>query len=168
MSTYTMVGAILSGCGVYRYRLWRIWDPERPRLLWVMLNPSTADASKDDQTILTIVAFAKLLGYGGIEVVNLYAFRARDPRDLKTAGYLVGPENDAHVRAVADAVTEGGGRIVAAWGAHAKETRATQMMGLLSEFGRVFHLGLTKRWQPRHPLYVKRDTPLQEWAADLV
>ena len=88
--------AVLSDCGTYRYRLWRKWGCGSP-LLFVMLNPSTADAEVDDATIRRCLGFADAHGFGELEVVNLYAYRATDPADLKRAGYPVGPDNDAHI-----------------------------------------------------------------------
>ena len=75
-----MKGAVISDCKRYRYRLWRIWNGSQSRLVFVMLNPSTADGEQDDPTIRKCVGFAERLGYGGIEVVNLFAWRATDPR----------------------------------------------------------------------------------------
>jgi hypothetical protein len=76
-------GAELSACRTYRYRLWRQWDADLAPVVWVMLNPSTADESADDPTIRKCIGFAQRWGYGGIEVVNLYAYRSPDPRQLK-------------------------------------------------------------------------------------
>lgn len=75
-------GAIISECGKYRYQLWRIWDDTKPKVLFIMHNPSTADANEDDPTIRRCIGFAKRWGYGGIYVGNLFAFRATDPKDL--------------------------------------------------------------------------------------
>lgn len=110
-------GALLSECGKFRYRLWRRWDAELQPLGFVMLNPSTADATDDDQTIRKCVGFAKRLGYGAIEVVNLYAYRATKPKDLRAAGYPVGPDNDTHIEWVA---AHTGGKMICAWGSNAK------------------------------------------------
>ena len=93
MQQLTEAGALLSSCGTYRYRLWRYWHTEREPLIFIMLNPSTADAMQDDPTIRKCIGFAKRLGFGGIEVVNLFAYRATDPRDLRANGYQVGPDD---------------------------------------------------------------------------
>lgn len=82
--TEQLRGAVISDDGRYRYRLWRTWAPELPRMAWIMLNPSTADAEVDDPTIRRCVGFAKREGCGGIEVVNLYAYRSTDPSVLGT------------------------------------------------------------------------------------
>lgn len=75
-------GAILSDCGKYRFQLWRIWDASKPLVLWIMHNPSTADASNDDPTIRRIIGFTKAWGYGGLYVGNLFPYRATDPKEL--------------------------------------------------------------------------------------
>lgn len=90
-------GALLSEDGRYRYRLWRLWDELAPVMTWVMLNPSTADAEVDDPTIRKCIGFAKQHHYGGIVVVNLFAYRATDPKELGKVKDPVGPENDQHI-----------------------------------------------------------------------
>ena len=102
MLTFEARGAELSGCGRYRYKLWRIWDPDLPPILFVMLNPSTADANSDDRTIRRCVAFAKRDGFGRLLVGNLFAYRTPYPRVLRKAEEPVGDGND--VALVADVV----------------------------------------------------------------
>jgi len=143
--------AILSPCGLYRYSLSRVWDERLPLVCWVMLNPSTADADRDDPTIRRCVGFARDWGAGGIVVTNLFAFRATDPRELFRAKGPVGPDNDRHI-----AESSGGRRTLAAWGAHGGYLgRDLEVLRLLGALGcRVECLGLTKKGLPRHPLYV--------------
>ena len=90
-------GAQLSDDGRYRYRLWRLWDDLAPVMVWVMLNPSTADADVDDPTIRKCIGFAKQHHYGGIIVGNLFAYRATDPKELGKVKDPVGPKNDQHI-----------------------------------------------------------------------
>lgn len=98
--------ASLSGCGTFRYDLGRVWDPGNPRrVLWVMLNPSTADADVDDPAIRRCVAFSKREGAGGLTVTNLFAFRASNPAALVDASDPVGPENDAPLVLFREAVS---------------------------------------------------------------
>lgn len=97
-------GAILSACGTYRYHLWRLWDKALPVMVFVMQNPSTADASHDDPTIRKCIGFAKRHGYGGISVRNIFALRATDERILLTHHDPFGPENDAHLLAAREGV----------------------------------------------------------------
>jgi hypothetical protein len=105
--------AYISPCGAYRYSLSREWAPG-PACTFIMLNPSTADADIDDPTIRRCIGFAKAWGFGGLAVVNLFAFRATSPKDMQSAAEPVGPANDA---AIADGV--GLSTIaVAAWGVH--------------------------------------------------
>jgi len=110
--------AVISPCGLYRYRLSRQWTEPSYSLAFVMLNPSTADAEVDDPTIRRCIGFARREGYGGIEVVNLYAFRATSPDDLWKAKDPCGPENEGHLISIARASVGYGTPIVCAWGAH--------------------------------------------------
>jgi len=149
---YLLASAELSACGVYRYVLTRVWDGSSPRrVLFVMLNPSTADGAQDDPTVRKCVGFASRWGYGSMEIVNLYAFRARDPAALGPAGPdAIGPMNN---QAIMDA-QERASLVVAAWGAHAKDSR--RVASVCDLIGRSMQcLGLTdKTGQPRHPLMV--------------
>jgi len=120
-TAYLSSGAVISSCADYRYLLWRTWDDTKQPLVYIMLNPSTADADQDDPTIRKCVGFARRLGFGGIQVLNLFAYRATDPTTLKRARYPVGPDNDAviYARLTALRLSEGG-YVICAWGAHAR------------------------------------------------
>lgn len=157
--------AYLSEDRVYRYSLTRtIPDPQQSCLdddeiggtvVFVGLNPSTADETTDDPTIRRCIRYAREWGFDRLKVVNLYAYRATDPRDLaeaERAGIdIVGPEND-HVISLAFG---GADRIIAAWGAIYDE-RVAQFA---EDFGgwQMWALGLTKHGDPRHPLYMRAD-----------
>jgi hypothetical protein len=145
-------GATLSPCGLYRYQLWRVWDETRPRLLFIMLNPSTADAEVDDPTIKKCIKYARAWGYGGLEVVNLYALRSTDPNALKGHPNPRGDENDRYIFESACRA----GCIVAAWGQHkAIGARGRYIKRLLAQQGfDLYCLRTTKNGQPWHPLYV--------------
>jgi len=151
-------GAVIDGD--YRYLLWRRWALSCESVVWVMLNPSTADAEIDDPTIRRCVGFARDWGYGGIYVVNLYGLRATDPDELLGHPNPVGPRNDDYITAAISRVA----CIVAAWGgeagrrAHAERTHA--VMDLLRTLAIPRCLGLTQTGHPRHPLYVPAATPL--------
>jgi len=147
----------------YRYRLSRTWDPTGPVVTFVMLNPSTADAEVLDPTVRRCLGFARAWGFGSLEVVNLFAFRATDPRDLLRADAPVGPAND---RAILGAVSAAD-RVVVAWGARGAHLgRAAAVAGLLHAGpSRPLGLGTTKGGQPRHPLYVRADTRPSRWSA---
>ena len=78
-----MKKAIISDCGKYRYELHREWDISKGKVLFIMLNPSTADGLNNDLTTIRCINFAKKWGYGGIMIGNIYPFRAKRPKDLK-------------------------------------------------------------------------------------
>lgn len=157
-------GAALSHDGRYRYRLWRTWDESAPPLVFAMLNPSTADAEVDDPTIRRCIGFAKRDGFGGIEVVNLYAYRATKPADLWRTGDPIGPDNDRTLRDVFEAAAGAGFPVVAAWGANAKPSRVSWVRSM-PHAEVLHHLGLTDKGAPRHPLYLRGDSPLTRWTA---
>lgn len=157
--------ADLSDDGRYRYTLLRAWDVTSPPMLFVMLNPSTADALLDDPTIRRCRGFAKREGAGGIMVVNLYAYRASNPDDLWAAAQdgvdVEGPGNDEWIDASVHAILELGGPVVAAWGARAEPDRAEQVVSILTRAGADLQaLGITNNMSPCHPLYLRGDAPL--------
>jgi hypothetical protein len=154
--------AVISDCGKYRYLLRRTWDARRPRVLFVTLNPSTADSDNDDSTIRSCIRLSRALNYGSIEVVNLFAFRATEPDDLQKASDPIGPKNDGSIeRAIVHCDLH-----ICAWGAHPMaERRATNVRQLIrSHRPAVFCLGKTKAGAPKHPLYIKTGTPLEVFA----
>ena len=156
--------AVIDETGMYRYVLGRRLGNLPGRLLWVMLNPSRADHVVDDPTIRKCKAFGHLWGFGEMRVVNLFAFRATDPKELLTAADPVGPENDKHIGEQIAWAT----RIVLAWGnVPSKIDRLFKSSGYYTRSGfvtwKVTHqpvikevlcLGWTGQSQPRHPLYL--------------
>lgn len=153
----------------YRYHLARHWgQAPGPVVLWVMLNPSTADDEQDDPTIRRCIGFSRGWGFHGLRVVNLFALRATDPRALADSLDPVGMENDIAITA---AVRDGNTlRVIAAWGAHRfARDRALEVKHLLwREAARhlsctVSHLGLTRSGAPRHPLYVPASQQPIDW-----
>lgn len=166
-------GADISPDGRYRYTLWRRWAEGIP-LVFVMLNPSTADANVDDPTIRRCISFAKREGFGAIEVINLYPYRATKPADLVAAIKVGDPVYDPRsLTTIWDVITathRNGGQIVAAWGATKLGTGLVQncpRWSSLIEEGRVKCLGVTKSGAPRHPLYVRADQSLVTWPAPI-
>lgn len=160
--------ASISECGRYRYSLTRQWDKSLPCVVFVMLNPSTADATIDDPTIRRCIGFAKSWGAGTLQVVNLFGLRATDPAELWGHPDPVGPENDEHVRRAFDNTR----KVVVAWGADGsrfgilaeKEPRDRQMLGLMHLCGVTpWCLGTTKKGHPRHPLYVPASAELRPY-----
>ena len=158
--------AIFSKCERYRYELRREWDCSLPPMLMIMLNPSTADALKDDPTIRRCIQRAVDSGCGQLIVVNLFAWRSPNPRDLKNNANPVGALNDKHI---SDALYRChhriGGKAVAAWGAHGGYMqRNAHVAELARDLNVKLHcLGVTKSGDPRHPLYVAKAQPLIEW-----
>jgi hypothetical protein len=149
-------GAIFSDCEQYRYRLWREWDTSLPSICFLMLNPSTADADTDDPTITRCINRAVAMGYGRIEVANLFPLRATDPADLLMHPNPIGPVGKAD-GAILD-VIERCTIVICAWGAHcAAAKRAGDVLHILRVAGfggHLHHLGLNKDGNPKHPLYI--------------
>lgn len=158
-------GATISDDGRYRYDLTRIWGDGR-MALWIMLNPSTADADIDDPTIRRVRAFTQREGLDGCVVVNLFALRSTDPMAILASDDPDGPANAlTHNRWFTSRRIS---LVVAAWGAWPERFgRNAAFFGhrIVIQAAQAGHqvmcLGVTKGGQPRHPLYVKRDTPLQ-------
>ncbi len=150
--------AVISDCGKYRYLLRRAWDNDRPRALFVMLNPSTADTETDDATIRSCIRLCKSWGYGSFEVVNLFGLRATDPSELQKATAPIGVDNERVFEGAASRCDV----VVCAWGAHPFAARkSTFTVGMLrSRKPEVYCLGKTKKGAPKHPLYIKTGTPL--------
>jgi hypothetical protein len=149
-------GADISEDGVYRYLLWRIWDSSRPLLLFIMLNPSTADARSNDATIERCSRRAREMGFGGLLVVNIFAFRSTYPSELYRASDPIGPRNEAAILSAAARA----GFIICGWGEDgALAGRGAAVLQLLRQHGYQPHaLKINKDGSPRHPLYVSYAT----------
>jgi len=153
-------GADFSPCGTYRYRLWRTWGPGS-RVAFVALNPSTADATRDDPTIRRCIGFAQRWGHDGVDVVNLFAYRATHPSDLRAAPAPVGPDNLRVVRQT----LQGAARVVACWGHQGGWRDQHRVIAPLLPHDAVC-LGRTRAGHPRHPLFVPYQTELQPFSLD--
>lgn len=174
-------GAEISRCEQYRYLLWRTWDEHKRVLIFVMLNPSTADGRIDDPTIRKCIGFAKRNGYGGIEVVNLFAYRATYPADLAAAWRhntckAVGLDNDQYL---IDRIGKSGKDVCLAWGGHGERypERVAQVMKIVLRYRTGDHttrdcapqcLGRTSSGQPRHPLMLAYTTKLEAFDTSTV
>lgn len=149
--------------GPYRYRLQRDWRAafEKSRTMcFVMLNPSTADAEFDDPTIRKCIGFSKREGCTRLDVVNLFAYRTTNPRELDSVELdeAIGPKNDEHI---ADALASSD-VVVVAWGAHALEDRAATVLEMIRKMElEALCLKTTKSGAPWHPLYVANAEPLK-------
>lgn len=144
--------AVYSDCERYRYSLTRIWDGAGKRVMFVMLNPSTATEVQNDPTVERCERRARHLGYGAFRVTNIFAFRATDPRDMRAATDPVGPDNDTALVDGADWADA----IIAAWGVHGEHLARGLAVGNMLRQGStpLFHLGLSKAGHPKHPLYL--------------
>lgn len=151
--------AIFSPCRTWRYTLEREWDAALPRVMFVLLNPSTADEKHDDPTNRRGMGFARKWGYGSIVFTNLFAFRTPYPKELRKADDPVGPRNDSVIVQQAELAD----KVVLAWGTHGVyRDRDQEVLELLKPFS-LFCLRLTKAGHPYHPLYLKAKTKPQRW-----
>lgn len=159
------MSAILSECGKYRYRLERQALSGAGAIAWIMVNPSTADATEDDATIRKVVGFSERLGAGWAIVGNVFAYRATDVNRLKEVYDPHGPDNDMHLRRI----IEDAERVIVAWGPTAKlpkllRHRYMRVVRIAEAAGReLLCLGTAQDGQPRHPLMLAYDTPLVPW-----
>lgn len=138
----------MDGGPQYRYLLWRQWGDGTGRILWVMLNPSTADHEHDDPTMRRVVAFSRSWGYQGCVVANLFALRSPDPRAIRWVRDPVGPQNTRHVLLAlrhSDAS-------IAAWGATKFPQHVETMRRRLMARGPVLCLAKSNSGAPVHPL----------------
>lgn len=155
-------GAELSACGKYRLSLTRQLNPSgESTCLFIMLNPSTADADVDDPTIRKCMKFARSWGFHWLHVVNLFSYRATSPDDMKTADYPVGPGCDDALRSRA----AGADLIVCAWGKHGWHRNRCEWVRRILAGYRLYYLQLNKDGSPKHPLYVRDDTQPTLWTA---
>lgn len=161
--------ARFSACGRYRWWLERCWDGERPKLLFIGLNPSRADAERDDPTLRRLQGFARAWGYGGLEVLNLFARVAVSPAELRRCRDPIGPENDHWLqqRLCRLLLCPAGGDLWLGWGNGGSWRGRDQvvlegMVALLRPPAstqavrppQLLTVGLTAGGHPRHPLYV--------------
>jgi hypothetical protein len=167
-------GACFDHTNLYRYSLWRRFDAFGNAALcdmcaFIGLNPSTATESVDDSTVKRCIAFAKRWKFNGMIMLNLFAWRATDPIDMKCQANPVGLLNDEAI----DQVVSRAGKTVCCWGIHGEfmnrgpelEQRLFRLPGFNIGKRKLYHLGLTLHGFPRHPLYVASNTELQELQA---
>lgn len=174
--------AILSADGRYRYTLVRNLDTglltrggtDRP-CLFVMLNPSTADHTTDDQTVRQCMYFATREMCTSLQIVNLYAYRTAYPKVLEEARRdgtdIIGPETDAYIKIVRNRVHQGDGIVIAAWGAHKpsypdhRNSHAARIQAVREMLDTTWWcLGTTADGSPRHPSRLAHDTPITPWS----
>ena len=148
----------------YRYCLTRCWaDTHEPihQVTFIMLNPSTANAEKDDPTIRACSQFAQHWGYNQLTVVNLFAYRTPHPSALEKTTDPIGPNND---RYLVEATTSAD-KVILAWGNSGNLlNRAQTVLSLLHTYKhKLYTLERNHSNQPRHPLYIKRTTVPKLW-----
>jgi len=165
MMQYSSSGAIISDNKLYRYKLWREWTTgflqplKTGTVVFIMLNPSTADGQQDDPTIRRCVNYTNDWGYGRVEIVNLFAYRSTDPRELLKVEDPVGPENNDYLKKAA----YGAALIVCGWGSMGWiDDRAKRTKKMLQPFKhKTYCFGTTQGNHPKHPLYLSKDTQLE-------
>lgn len=137
----------MSDCRRYRYALWRTWDGSKSLVMFIGLNPSTADETADDPTLIRCMNFARSWGYGGVCMANLFAFRATEPTEMKSSDDPVGVENNRWLERLANDAA----LVVAAWGNDGSFlNRSADIRLLLPE---LHCLKMNKSGEPAHPLY---------------
>lgn len=152
---YTRKSAFLSDCGEYRYvlnRWWNLLGIETGHVVWIMLNPSTADADLDDPTIKKCVGFTHAMGHSHLSVVNLFALRETHPEKMYAHASPIGPDNDSWI----ETTTAGADVIVLAWGAVESE-KGKERGRIISHRLRDKNplcLSKTKKGYPGHPLFI--------------
>lgn len=153
--------AVYSYCEAYRYSLQRVWDAGLGRVTFVMLNPSTATEVQNDPTVERCERRARAMGFGAFTVVNIFAFRATDPADMRRAADPIGPENDTAIHQAAMWADQ----IICAWGTHGAHLgRGPQVAANLRAAGvTLFHLGLSMHGAPKHPLYISYGVQPMFW-----
>ncbi|MGA2263839.1 MAG: DUF1643 domain-containing protein [Acidobacteriota bacterium] len=150
--TMMQMSAEFSPCKRFRYALWRVWDHTKPFVLFICLNPSIADEKQDSRTSRRCIRFAQSWGFGRLCMANLFAYRSQDPRGLWQVSDPVGFGND---RRLGELATQAG-MVVAAWGHRGSyRNRDKEVVAFIPN---LYCLGKTKEGNPRHPLFVTKET----------
>lgn len=153
----TESGAVFSDCRNYRYALWRTWDSGADHVLFIGLNPSKANESRNDPTIRRCITYARDWGYGGLLVANVYAYCATRPPDLFRAADPVGPDNKRWLSRLGGASD----KIICCWGNHGLKNQASLP---LSEMDKpLYYLKMNRSGAPAHPLYLRKEASPVLW-----
>lgn len=151
-------GAVFTDDRSHRLYLWRRWNKQRPWVMFIGLNPSTADERLNDPTVRRCIGFAVNWGYGGIFMCNVFTLVSTDPKKLNTETPIV---REAHLamRVIRKRCREA----VAAWGSLITQVRAGEdrLHRIQEDLGPLHCLGLTKHGHPRHPLYLPYSASLR-------
>lgn len=159
-------GAVFSEDRAYRYSLWRRWEPDcHPSRMMaaIGLNPSTADEFRSDPTITRLMNYAKKFGYGGIAMLNLFAFRATDPKVMKQCGIPIGPLNNEAIQSVVAAC---GNKLLCCWGNHGEHMKRGAEVVYILDQTELLVFKITKTGQPSHPLYLPASLLPVPWIID--
>ena len=149
----------------YRYLLGRRISDSPRRLLFIMLNPATADETRNDPTIRRCIGFATQWGYGLLEVANLFAYRTPHVAELRRADDPIGPQNDEWISRALSAAD----KVILAWGNHGSYmNRSRQVRRMAIDVAQPYHLGLNKTGEPKHPLYLPASTTPIPFHADIL
>tara|TARA_Y100001970_G_scaffold277689_1_gene382283 strand:- start:468 stop:947 length:480 start_codon:yes stop_codon:yes gene_type:complete len=144
-------GAKFSNCRKYRYTLWRTWDDSKPKVMFLGLNPSTADEVNNDPTVTRCINYAKVWGYGGMFMMNIFAFRTTYPVELKKAKNPIGKDNDKWIKEISLSVDKS----IGAWGNDGKFLdRSKSIKNIVKN---LHCLKVNSSGEPAHPLYLKAD-----------
>ena len=150
--------ATFSDCRKYRYALSRTWNGKKKTILFIGLNPSTANEKIDDPTIRRCINYAQNWGYGSLLMVNLFAYRATMPSELKNVKNPIGNDNDLHIIELSKKAD----LAVAAWGNEGTLlNRDKEVKKLIPN---LMCLKINKSGQPAHPLYQKKDLKLIKYS----
>lgn len=156
--------ADFSPCRTWRYTLIRKWG-DGGMLLFILLNPSTADEVQDDPTNRRAINFAMDWGFGSVMFVNLFAFRSTSPDAMKGCSKPIGPRNDAWILAMVKAADQ----VILAWGTHGthrgRDQEVLRMLAARCPRVPLFTMGTTKHGHPKHILYLPKTTTPIPWRA---
>jgi hypothetical protein len=150
--------ATFSDCRKYRYALSRNWNSKKKSILFIGLNPSTADEKINDPTIRRCINYAQNWGYGSLLMVNLFAYRATKPSELKNVKNPIGNDNDLHILELSKKAD----LTVAAWGNEG--TLLNRDKEIKKKLPNLMCLKINKSGQPAHPLYQKKDLKLIKYS----
>lgn len=157
-------GALFTPDGLHRLRLWRVWDPNLPVLVWCLLNPSVAGAERSDLTLAKCCGFAKRNGYGGVIVVNLYTLVSTNPDNLASRLPTANVDDaNEHIRWACTAPVLS--QVALGWGSKPwAQHRAREVLTYIRSLrkGHALCLGTTTDGSPKHPSRLGYDTPLRE------
>lgn len=156
-------GATFSDDRKYRYVLWRIWDDSKPKIMFIGLNPSTANENSDDPTIKRVIAISKNLGYGGVYMLNIFPLVTPYPIELELFFSTSFHETEEDInRDYLNEYAEKAEKIVHAWGAFKQAKRSSTFFGMPPE--KFYALKINKNGSPKHPLYCRKDTQLVKFS----